>query len=120
MSLQSSVLESCLIIKGHCAASRKVAVSIPDDVVGIFIDLSLPASQPLRNITPKNKAGICVGLTTLPHSCAACLEIWKTQPPETLKACPGLCRGLLLLYPEHYVVCSYLILSDSSHPSVII
>jgi len=36
VSLQSSVLESCLIIKGHCAASRKVAVSIRDDVVGFF------------------------------------------------------------------------------------
>jgi len=36
------------------------------------------------------KGGRCVGLTTLPPSCADCLEIWEPQPPETLRACPGL------------------------------
>ena len=34
--------------------------------------------------------GRCVGLTTLPPSCADCLEIWKSQPFGTLRACPGL------------------------------
>jgi hypothetical protein len=38
----------------------------------------------------EGKGGRCVGLTTLPHSCADCLEIWEPQPPGTLKACPGL------------------------------
>ena len=38
------------------------------------------------------KGGRCVGLTTLPPSCADCLEIWKPQPPGTLRACPGLYR----------------------------
>jgi hypothetical protein len=32
----------------------------------------------------------CVGLTTLPPSCADCLEIWEPQPPGTLRVCPGL------------------------------
>jgi len=32
----------------------------------------------------------CTGLTTLPPSCADCLEIWEPQPPGTLGACPGL------------------------------
>jgi len=32
----------------------------------------------------------CVGLTTLPPSCADCLEILEPQPPGTLRACPGL------------------------------
>jgi len=32
----------------------------------------------------------CVGLTTLPPSCASCLEIWEPHPPGTLRACPGL------------------------------
>jgi len=32
----------------------------------------------------------CVGLTTLPHSCADCHEIWEPHPPGTLRACPGL------------------------------
>jgi len=30
------------------------------------------------------------GLTTLPPSCADCLEIWEPQPPGTLRACPDL------------------------------
>jgi len=38
------------------------------------------------------KDGRCVGLTTLPHSCADCLEIWEPQPPGTLRACPDLYR----------------------------
>jgi len=29
-------------------------------------------------------------LTTLPPSCADCLEILDPQPPGTLRACPGL------------------------------
>ena len=43
------------------------------------------------------KGGQCVGLTTLPPSCADCLEIWEPQPPGTL----GLSRpvmGLLYLF----------------------
>jgi hypothetical protein len=32
----------------------------------------------------------CVRLTTLPPSCADCLEILEPQPPGTLRACPGL------------------------------
>jgi hypothetical protein len=36
------------------------------------------------------KGGRCVGLTTLPPSCADYLKIWEPQPPGTLRACPGL------------------------------
>jgi len=36
------------------------------------------------------KGSRCVGLTTLPPSCANCLEIREPQPPGTLRACPGL------------------------------
>jgi len=36
------------------------------------------------------KGGRCVGLTTLPPSCADCVEIWEPQPSGTLRACPGL------------------------------
>ena len=36
------------------------------------------------------KGGRWVGLTTLPPSCADCLEIWEPQPPGTLRACPGM------------------------------
>jgi hypothetical protein len=37
----------------------------------------------------------CVGLTTLPPSCADCLEILEPQPRVTLRACPG-CNGIAL------------------------
>ena len=33
------------------------------------------------------KSGRWVGLTTLPPSCADCLEFWEPQPPGTLRAC---------------------------------
>ena len=36
------------------------------------------------------KDGWRVGLTTLPLSCANCLEIWELQLPGTLRACQGL------------------------------
>jgi len=36
------------------------------------------------------KGGRCVGQTTLPPSCADCLEIWEPQLPGTLRACPSL------------------------------
>ena len=57
-----------------------------------FIDVILPFSN--RNEYKEyflgSKSGRCVGLTTLPPSCADCLEIWEPQPPGTLRACPGL------------------------------
>jgi len=39
---------------------------------------------------PLTDGGWCVGLTTLPPSCADCHEIWEHQPPGTLWTCPGL------------------------------
>jgi len=39
----------------------------------------------------------CIGLRALPLSGAVCLEIWKPQPPGTLRACPGLCRDFITL-----------------------
>jgi hypothetical protein len=38
----------------------------------------------------EGKDGRCVGLTTLPPSCADCLEIWELQPPGTLRVCNGM------------------------------
>jgi len=35
------------------------------------------------------KGGRGVRLTTLPPSCAECLEMGEPQPPGTLRACPG-------------------------------
>jgi len=36
------------------------------------------------------KGGRCVVLSTLPPSCAYCLEIWEPQTPGILRASPGL------------------------------
>ena len=43
------------------------------------------------------KGGRCVRLTNLPPSCADFLEIWKPQPPGTLRACTGLYKGCFTL-----------------------
>jgi len=47
---------------------------------------------------PGGKGDRCVGLTTLPPSCADCLEIWEPQPPGTLRAC----NGIALPLPLHH------------------
>ena len=36
----------------------------------------------------RGKGGRCVGLTALTTSCAICLDIWVSQFPGTIKACP--------------------------------
>jgi hypothetical protein len=73
---------------------RKVAGSIPDGAT-FFIDIIHPVdSASNRNEYQEYflgvKSGRCVGLTTLPPSCADCLEILEPQPPGPLRACPGL------------------------------
>jgi hypothetical protein len=85
----------------HCATNWKVAGPIPDGVTG-FSHLHNPSSrtmalestQPLTEMNTRNiswgKGSLCVGLTTLPTSCADCLKIWDPQPPGTLKACNGI------------------------------
>ena len=34
-----------------------------------------------RSISWEGKGGRCVGLTTFPHSCADCPEMWEPQTP---------------------------------------
>jgi len=57
-----------------------------------------------RNIFWGGKGGWCVGLTTLPPSCADCHEILEPQPPGTHWACPGLYRGCFTV--TIYLLCS--------------
>jgi hypothetical protein len=38
----------------------------------------------------EDKGGRCLRLTTLPPSCADCLEIWEPQNPGKLRAYPDL------------------------------
>jgi hypothetical protein len=82
----------------HCAKSLKVAGSIPDGVTGIFqwlnssrLIVALGSTRKwVPGIFPGGKDGRCVGLTTLPPSCADCLEILEPQTPGTRRARPGL------------------------------
>jgi hypothetical protein len=45
-------------------------------------------------IFPGGKVGQCIGLTTLPPSCADCLKIWEPHPPGTLRAYNGIALPL--------------------------
>jgi hypothetical protein len=61
-----------------------------------FIDITLPAAiwqyeyQEYLLGGKGVKDGRCVGLTTLPPSCANCHEVWEPQPPGTLSTSPDL------------------------------
>jgi hypothetical protein len=50
--------------------------------------------QPLTEMSIKSifwgKDSRCVGLTTLPPSCADYLQVWAPQPPGTLRNCQRL------------------------------
>jgi hypothetical protein len=75
--------------------------------------MALGSTQPLtemstRNISWRGKGGRYVGLTTLPPSCADCLEIRGGSTPGNLRAYPGLytdcfaCRcALCTSYTKH-------------------
>jgi len=58
--------------------------------------MALGTTQPLTENFLARKAGRCVGMTTLPPSCADCPEILEPEPPGTLMACPGLSRDCFI------------------------
>jgi hypothetical protein len=63
-----------------------------------YIDWTIPAHNinEYQEYFLGGKGGRCVGLTTLPSSCADCLEIWESQTSWTLRACPGIALPLPL------------------------
>ena len=86
----------------RCGTSRRVMGSILNGVIRISFR---PHYGPAVDSAPNRieyqgyflgcKGGRCLGLRTLPPSCADCLEIWEFQTPRTLKACPALYRDFL-------------------------
>jgi hypothetical protein len=101
LTLENSLWRSFL---RDCATSRKVAGSFSKDVMGIFHWLipsgrtvALGSTQPLtemrtRNISWRGKRSRCVGLTTLPPSCADFLAIGSLCLLERwgpVQACTG-------------------------------
>jgi len=65
------------------------------------------STQPLtdlstRNVSRGSKGDRYVGLTTLPPSCADCLEIWEPQTNATLRISNRPVQGLLYLYLTRY------------------
>jgi len=79
----------------HCATRWKVEGSIPDGD-GIFHqhnpsghNMALGSTQSLKEILSGGggKGGQCIGLTTLPISCADSPADWEPHPFGTLNAC---------------------------------
>jgi hypothetical protein len=60
--------------------------------------MALGSTKSLTEMSTR-RGGRCIGLTTLPPSCANCLEIWEPQPLGTLRACPGLYRDSFTISP---------------------
>jgi hypothetical protein len=90
----------------HRATSRKVAGSIADVVTGIFhehnpscrtvaLGLTQPLTETSKGIFPGGKDGRYVRPTTLPPSCAVCLEISSSW---NLQGLSMPVQGLLYLY----------------------
>ena len=70
---------------------------MPDGVIGPGVDSASNRNE-YQEYFLEGKGGRFVGLTTLPHSCADCLEIWEPQPPGAsgpVQACNGIALPFL-------------------------
>jgi hypothetical protein len=124
-----------LVVRGtqwrNCATSRKDAVSISHVVTEIYFTYVVLAAALCLWDCKRNgyqeyflgdKGGRCVGMTTAPHSCAECLEIWGPRPSGTLRASSGLymgCFNFLLVSIEVLYFPCRLHCSSSSQPRFI-
>jgi hypothetical protein len=83
----------------HSITSLMVAGSIPDSVIwnsSLTQFFRSHYGPGVNSASNKNEYQECflggkdgrrVGLSTLPHSCAGCLETWEPQTSGTLRAC---------------------------------
>jgi hypothetical protein len=69
------------------AIRRKVASSIPDGVIGIFLrhNTTILCGPGVNSASNRNEYQEYF-LGSKPPSCADCLEIWERQPAGTLRA----------------------------------
>jgi len=70
----------------------------------MVLGLTQPLKKRVPGIFPRGKGGRCVGLTTLPPSCADCLEICEPQTPGTFRACLA-CKRIALPLPLPLICC---------------
>jgi len=91
-------LSEAELTSGHMVLSGEPRKKFPVTPPGIDPGTVRLVAQCLNHYAPPGKiyecqhggkGGRCVRLTTLPPSCADCLEIWEPQPLGTLRACPG-------------------------------
>ena len=104
------------VFQGTALQAGRSSVLFPDGFTAIFLRhnpsghaMVLVLTQPLTEMSTRNiwlgvKDGRCVGLTTLPPSCADCLEMWKPQPAGTLVDCPGLYKDCFT-----FLLCFYIL-----------
>jgi hypothetical protein len=100
----------------QCAASQKIARSIPDGVIAVFhwhnpsdCTVALGSCQPVTEMSSGSIClgrGRCVGLLTLLCPYADCLELWELQLPRTLRACPALYRNCCTFWFKIRRLCS--------------
>jgi len=110
----------------HRATNRKVAGSIHDGVIyyGCLIDKGCNRIE-YQEYFLGDESGQYVGMTTLPPSCADCLEIWEIQTPGALRACPYLFRVCFTFTSVPYSsvitpVFHILVITPESHGGVMI
>ena len=75
-------------------------------VLNMALGLAQPPpkkKKPVPGMFLGGKGGRCVGLTTLPPSCADCLEIWETQTFWNPQGLSRLVMGLLYLISVHCI-----------------
>jgi len=103
----------------HYNTSQKVVGLIPDGVIRISHllnpsdrTLALGSTQPPTDMSTKEcflggKGGQYVGLTTLPRSCAHCLEMWEPLPPGILKTYRDCCTFISQCFCDIYYAHSW-------------